>query len=174
MFRLFKSKVERDMEKATERDLFFYNLRSKTLKLDPLLTYNKLKEIGFDTFGRRLSGVLKGEAHHTAEFMIAMHKVFGIVDYETDEREGFTVLEAADLYIKFFLFVRTLKKNYTLLADFAPSMEQEWSVLRNARSESSSDLAQSADLSVSQNVSKPPQQSQDSAPTTEQAEPSTD
>lgn len=169
-----RDKTQDALVKATKRDIFYYSLHGKAIELDPLITYVKLKEIGFDVFGQRLKGVLRGEVHQTSEFMIAMNKVFGINDYDTDKEHGFTVLEASDLYIKFFLFVKYLKKNYTLMAGFAPSMEQEWQVLQNVRSELLQESEENAVSSDSQNASKPQQQSQDSAPTTEQTEPSAD
>lgn len=172
---LFKKKavVNNELQEAEERDIFYYRINGQTYTFDPLQTYCNLKEIGFEAFGQKIKGVLSGDPRQTQMFIEAMQKVFGVQTREED-KNGLTILELADLYIKFFSFINALKKKYILLADFAPSMEQEWSVLRTRKSTEQPASEEKATSSDSQNQSQPPQPQVESQPTTEPVEQSED
>lgn len=170
----FKKKLPKQVDaiiEAKQRDIFFYIAHGETYTYDPLQTYCDLKEIGFDAFGKQLQGVLRGEPRQTKLFVDSMKKVFN-VETLADSENGFTVMELADLYIKFFSFVDSLKKNYTLLEDFAPSMEREWRVLRKEKSEEQPDSDEKATSSDSQKTSQQPPLREESQVSTEPPEPS--
>lgn len=167
MFNKKKPIVKDEFVEASERDIFYYRINGQIYTYDPLQTYCNLKEIGFDIFGQRLKGVLSGDPRQTKNFVDAMKSVFGVKTREEDPN-GFTILELADLYIKFFSFVDHLKKKYTLLEDYAPFMEQEWQALQTKKSSEQQDSEEKATSLDLQNQSQPPQPQVESQPTTEQ------
>ena len=166
-----ENQEDKEFQEASSRDLFCYKIHDKTYIYDPLQLYCALKEVGFDAFAKQLKGALSGNPIQTKIFSDTISKVFNVKKWTRDD-DGLTVMEMADLYLKFFTFVYYLKKNYMLLDEFAPSMEQEWRELRTKKSENSRGSDEKATSSDSQNVSTPPQPREESQSSTEPEPPS--
>lgn len=178
MFNIVKAIKEwrraRTYEADVARGLFFYDGNGKFYtRVDPLETYIKIKEHGFDVFSEEIEGVLRGHPEKTKAFKKAMSEIFSIEEYDGVENKGVTILDLLYVYFNFFYFLTSLKKNATFLQEYAPSLEERLHLLSNglyARINSQTKNSSSDSTSTS----SPQARQEDSQATTEQAEPGTD
>ncbi len=164
----------RSYENDLARGLFFYESEGDFFtRVDPLETYIKIKEHGFDVFSEEIEGVLKGHPAKTRAFKEAMTEIFNVKDYDGEENKGVTVLDMLYVYFNFFYFLTSLKKNATFLQEYAPSLEARLLRLSNGLYGRVDSQAQSFS-SGSTSTSSPQAPQEDSQVTTEQAGPGTE
>ena len=173
-FRLYREyKRNRELREDILNGVFFFEVPNRILtKVDPMLAYVKLKEHGFDVFGEEFDGVLKAHPLKTKAFLTAICETFGLTEYDGTKGTGITVLEAMRLYLSFFKFLMSLKKNVFFLQEYLPSLEDRLNVLSNF-TRKSSDSPQTSSPLDSTSTSSQAQPPQDSPPSMEQAERST-
>lgn len=173
-FRLYREyKRNRELRDDILNGVFFFEVPNRCMtKVDPMLAYVKLKEHGFDVFGEEYTGVLNANPMKTKAFLRAVCDAFDLTEYDGVKGTGITVLEALRLYLSFFKFLMTLKKNVFFLQEYLPSLEDRLTELSNfTRRSSNSQPPSSTSDSTSTSSTEPRQQ--DSPPSTEQAAPST-
>ena len=162
----------------TRRGVFFFETPTgRVMRVDPLLTYAKLKEIGFDVMTERVERVMRGEPIAIREFGDAIQTAFGVRPFSGANNEGMTILDAIRLYFGFYAFLSALKKNLFILRDFAPSLRERLDYLQNAplnARSATSNSASETSSSDSTSISPPPQAPKDSESTTAPPEPSPD
>lgn len=162
----------------TRRGVFFFETpRGRVMRVDPLLTYAKLKEIGFDVMTERVERVMRGDPVAIREFGDAIQAAFGVRPFNGANSEGMTILDALRLYLGFYSFLAALKKNLFILREFAPSLEERLGYLQNAslkeRSATSTSTPETSS-SDSTSTSQTPPEPKGSESTTEPPEPSPD
>jgi hypothetical protein len=180
-------------EKDLREGIYNFEMNDgQTIRVDPLLTYVRLKELGLDVMSENIEGALKGKEEKTRIFLKSVCDAFGVDAFNQPRGSGLTVLDAFRLYLGFYRFLEALKKNITFLRDFAPSMEERLTYLTSRRKNDEKEtekldeiiVADEPDanetpnddspLSDSTSISQTPPRSSDLASTTAQAAPSAD
>lgn len=197
MLNPFKIYQRKKRDKLYEKDIRegIYNFEmndGRTIRVDPLLTYVRLKELGFDVMSENIDGALKGNEAKTRTFLNAVCDAFEIEAFNQPRGRGLTVLDAFRLYLGFYRFLEALKKNITFLRDFAPSMAERLTFLASRRNEAARKTEAEVEITVGEEVaanetanddlpssdsisiSQTPPRSSDLESTTEQAAPLAD
>ncbi len=167
MFRIISQYFrERRARRASRRGLFYFELHETRVVCDPLLTYCDLRDIGFDTLDEQLTGLKQGEPAKTRAFVDAIKRAFGV-------KELLTAVDYAELYRAFLRYLFALKKNLSLLRDFAPDLEARLVKLSETFNDAlASPTEKSRSVAPSTESKAPP--TSDSRVITAEAAPSTD
>ena len=188
-FEIYRQKKrDKRYEKDIREGIYNFEMNDgRTIRVDPLLTYVRLKELGFDVMGENIDGAMKGDGVKTRTFLQAVCDAFEVDAYNQPRGGGHTVLDAFRLYLGFYRFLEALKKNITFLRDFAPSMGERLIYLasRQARRRpinpanvaapvENATANDDSPLSGSTSISQTPPPLEDSEPTTAQAAPLAD
>lgn len=157
----------------SRRGVFYYRMGKTVVKIDPLLAYVRLKEFGLDVMYEELKGALKGNDAKLKVFVKRVCGAFNVSPYDPTTDRGYTALDLIRLFEAYGRYLSGLKKNVTLLRDFAPGLEER---LNDIFSDSPKASESTGESSLLDSTSTPPEPSPtpDSPTTTEQAERSTD
>lgn len=180
MFNFAKWRARKRLSQQLTNDvingIYYFELSNGDItKVDPLLAYVKLKEHGFDVFNDEIEGVIHARPGHTKAFLKAICETFNVSEYDCFTGKGITVLDALRLYLGFYRFLLSLKKNVPFLQEYLPFLERRIEELANftrIHKDSSSTTGYSSSDTTS--TSSNPQSSQDYQPSMAQAEQSTD
>lgn len=157
------------------RGVYYYETTDGVIiRADPIQTYAKLKEIGFDVLTEEINGALAGNEKKIRSFTDGVCAAFGVVPYNATLNAGVTTLDCVRLYLGFYSFLATLKKNVIFLRDFAPRLEERLANIYASPGAVSELKTPDSSSSESTSTSPEPPQPPDSPSSTEQAAPSTD
>lgn len=157
------------------RGVYYYETTDGAIiRADPLQTYAKLKEIGFDVLSEDVNGALAGNEKKILSFTNGVCNAFGVIPYNATLNKGVTTLDCIRLYLGFYSFLATLKKNVIFLRDFAPRLEERLASIYASPGAVSESPTLDSSSSESTSTSPEPPQQPDSPSSTEQAAPSTD
>lgn len=160
-----------EITRLSRRGIFYYNVGKVTVKLDPLSAYIRLKEIGVDVMSEDVRGLLRGDSAKLRDFTENVQKAFRLTSYNETTGKGVTCLDCIRIYFAFYRYLEALKKNVTLLRDFAPGLEQRLKSLYEITPERK-DSEETSSLLGSTPTLQTRSPSQDLQAITEQAEPS--
>lgn len=160
-FKLWRNyKRNTELENDARDGIYFFRIRDRFLtKVDPMIAYVKLKEHGFDVFGEDYEGVVKANPLKSKLFLKAICEVFDLTEYDPKTNTGITLMEAMRLYLSFFYYLLSLKKNVYVLREYLPSLEDRLNALYAntvGNSESIVNFSTSDSTSTSSTEPEPP------------------